>query len=66
MGPPESHRPLLTAVEDEEESTEREERQQNGHGAMNGYGATNGNTAGPRVEPSPINERNAWDERYVS
>ena len=58
MGQRESSRPLLTAPErDEEEGAD------GGAPVHQGYGATNGNNEGPRVEPSPINERNAWNEQ---
>ncbi|KAF7562409.1 hypothetical protein G7046_g1715 [Stylonectria norvegica] len=53
----ESRRPLLTAPSDsDEETTERQES-----GARD-YGGINGNESGPRVEPSTMNDRNAWND----
>ncbi|KAI9902181.1 hypothetical protein N3K66_003998 [Trichothecium roseum] len=57
-GQHESNRPLLTAPErDEEEGAD------GGAPVRQGYGAaTDANGGGPRVEPSSMNDRNAWSE----
>lgn len=54
----ESSQPLLTGPDqhvDEESGSQEPQR--------SGYGATDENEAGPRVEPSPIHEPNAWREQ---
>lgn len=60
----ESSRPLLTGPDqhaDEESIDQEAQQQQQQH---SGYGATaENNGAGPRVEPSPIHEPNAWREQ---
>ncbi|KAI6781804.1 uncharacterized protein J7T54_004970 [Emericellopsis cladophorae] len=51
-----SSRPLLTGPERQEsDGPEQSERQ--------AYGGTDEEQSGPRVEPSPIHERNAWNEQ---
>ena len=69
MGQRESSRPLLTEtatgeVVDEEES-EDVEREVGVHGERRRpenrrYGTVNDEETGPRVQPSGINEQNAW------
>lgn len=58
MGQQSSTRPLLTGHVTDEEEGQREGRRQ-------GYGAVDEEEVedvGPRVEPSGVHERNAWNE----
>ncbi|KAL6855284.1 hypothetical protein ACO1O0_006424 [Amphichorda felina] len=62
MGERGSRRPLLTGLEEVDEEQADATARSNDERGRQGYGSTGHEGDGPRVEPSTIHERNAWDE----
>ena len=63
MGERGSRRPLLTGPEEVDEERAGDTMRSNDERGRQGYGGTGHEGDRPRVEPSIIHERNAWDER---
>lgn len=59
MGQRGSTRPLLTGRAADEEDGEQGEGRREGYGAVD---EAEEEDAGPRIEPSAVHERNAWNE----